>query len=103
MFCLACRTVLSAHESVYEKLGFWGCQALDNEGPVLNAGSALCLEDRTPLGPLDDVIGKIGLQHYLFRYTEGPEPPSQLTHGTKIFYVVKYAKTVDESDLQEKG
>lgn len=63
----------------------------------------VCLEDRTPLGRIDDVFGPTDGPRYMFRYSAEQEPPPVLAPGDKIFCVVKYAKTVDERTLHEEG
>eukprot|EP00884_Botryococcus_braunii_P015873 jgi/Botrbrau1/296/Bobra.0022s0262.1 len=74
-----------------------------NDHSLLSDGSVLCLEDRRLLGRLSDIIGAVANPKYIFRYTEGPTLPLEVTSGTKIYCVLKYSTQLVREELHEKG
>ncbi len=75
----------------------------DLENGLLSDGSVFCLEDRTLLGHLDDIIGRVEQPNYIFRYTAGGELPEALKPGAPLYSVCKYSASVEQDALYEKG
>ena len=65
---------------------------------MLDEGSVLCLDNRTPLGRIEDIIGPVAEPLYLLRYA-GPEPmPEAVRPGARVSSVPSHSKYI----LQEK-
>ena len=70
---------------------------------ALSEGSVLCLQDRTLLGRVDDVIGQVTEPLYVVRVMGGGVPPGGATVGADVFVVDKYAQFILPDDLRTKG
>jgi H/ACA ribonucleoprotein complex non-core subunit NAF1 len=89
-------------------------KAAPNGGPLLSPqapldtralaeGSVLVLQDRTPLGRIEDVFGPVKQPLYVLRYGgEGRAPPGA-TVGATVFAVDKFAEFVVPDKCVAKG
>ena len=70
--------------------------------PRLDAGSVLCLEDRTVVAAIADTFGPVAQPFYITRFTNAEEVESlKLEIGTRIFYSEQHAKFVFPSDMRK--
>lgn len=70
---------------------------------ILAEGSVLCLEDRTPLGRVEDVFGPVVLPFYALRHYTGAAAPPNVKCGVAVFSVDRYAETLVPVKLKSKG
>ena len=75
---------------------------------ALNEGALLVLEDRSPLGWVEDIFGPVQSPLYALRYTSNSSNdalPSQsvLLKETKVYSVDKYAQYLAPDELRVKG
>jgi len=70
--------------------------------PRLDAGSVLCLEDRSVVAAIADTFGPVAQPFYITRFPNADDVTSLgLTLGTKIFYSEQHAKFVFPSDMRK--
>ena len=63
-------------------------------GRALNEGTVLCMEDRTPVGRVEEVFGPVTAPLYALRWA-GPGPlPASLTAGAPLCTTAKLAEYV---------
>ena len=69
----------------------------------MREGSVLCLEDRQPLGRIEEILGPVVSPIYALRYagTGGPMPAS-LGPGTCVCSVDRLSHKLEEGDLSAK-
>ncbi|KAI1497253.1 Gar1/Naf1 RNA binding region-domain-containing protein [Biscogniauxia marginata] len=74
------------------------------EYQVLDAGSVVCLESRTVIAAIADLIGSVRQPRYTARFNEDEIKALGLELGTKIFYPPSHATSVFTQALRgEKG
>ncbi len=77
-------------------------QAPDNS-PALREGSVLCLEDRKPLGRIEEILGPVVCPIYALRYAgDGGEMPMAVQAGSRVCSVDRFSHRLEESDLSAK-
>lgn len=70
---------------------------------TLAEGSVLCLDDRTPLGRVEDVFGPVKSPFYALRYYAGDGLPASVAPGSAVFSVDRYADMLVPDKLKAKG
>lgn len=74
------------------------------EHQVLDAGTILCLEDRSVIGQIAETFGPVQRPYYIVRFTNASAiSEAGISHRTKVFWVEKYANRVFTQNLSVKG
>lgn len=74
------------------------------EHQVLDAGTILCLEDRSVIGQIAETFGPVQRPYYIVRFTNAAAiSEAGISHRTKIFWVENYANRVFTQNLSVKG
>lgn len=74
------------------------------EHQVLDAGSILCLEDRSVIGQIAETFGPVQRPYYIVRFTNAAAISEVgISHRTKVFWVEKYANRIFTQNLSVKG
>lgn len=74
------------------------------EHQVLDAGTILCLEDRSVIGQIAETFGPVQRPYYIVRFTNAAAiSEAGISHRTKVFWVEKYANRVFTQNLSVKG
>lgn len=74
------------------------------EHQVLDAGTILCLEDRSVIGQIAETFGPVQRPYYIVRFTNAAAiSEARISHRTKVFWVEKYANRVFTQNLSVKG
>lgn len=74
------------------------------EHQVLDAGTILCLEDRSVIGQIAETFGPVQRPYYIVRFTNAAAiSEACISHRTKVFWVEKYANRVFTQNLSVKG
>lgn len=74
------------------------------EHQVLDAGTILCLEDRSVIGQIAETFGPVQRPYYIVRFTNASAiSEAGISHRTKVFWVEKYANRVFTHNLSVKG
>ncbi|KAK9832441.1 hypothetical protein WJX74_010358 [Apatococcus lobatus] len=74
------------------------------QSPALREGSVLCLEDRKPLGRIEEILGPVLCPIYALRYAgDGGEMPAQVAPGRRVCSVDRFSHKLEEADLSAKG
>lgn len=74
------------------------------EHQVLDAGTILCLEDRSVIGQIAETFGPVQRPYYIVRFTNAAAiSDAGISHRTKVFWVEKYANRVFTQNLSVKG
>ena len=88
-------TLLGQVENVVENLSLIKA-TVSGEYQVLEAGSLLCLEDRTVVGVIAETLGRVQQPFYSVAFTNATEMAEVAMNkpGTKVFCIPQFAKTV---------
>lgn len=71
------------------------------EYQVLEAGSVLCLEDKSVIGVVAETLGRVQQPYYSVRFTNAAAiAEAGLSQNTKVFYVGQFSKTVFTQPLR---
>lgn len=74
------------------------------EHQVLDAGTVLCLEDRSVIGQIAETFGPVQRPYYIVRFTNSSAiSEAGISYRTKVFWVEKYANRVFTHNLNVKG
>lgn len=74
------------------------------EHQVLDAGTILCLQDRSVIGQIAETFGPVQRPYYIVRFTNAAAiSEAGIYHRTKVFWVEKYANRVFTQNLSVKG
>ena len=73
----------------------------DRHQPILNEDCVLCLQDKTPLGCVDETFGPVTSPMYLLRFEH--EVPQQVQPGTRVSVLTENATYVDPATIKDKG
>lgn len=74
------------------------------EHQVLDAGTILCLENRSVIGQIAETFGPVQRPYYIVRFTNAATiSEAGISHRTKVFWVEKYANRVFTQNLSVKG
>eukprot|EP00466_Bigelowiella_natans_P001361 jgi/Bigna1/139234/aug1.49_g13942 len=77
--------------------------ALQQNPQAIDQGTILLLEDRTPIGIIDEVFGPVKEPFYVLRYNTEEDVNSKLHVGKKVFYLGEMVKFVLAAAVKDKG
>ena len=79
------------------------CMQAPEHSPALREGSVLCLEDRRPLGRIEEILGPVLCPIYALRYAgDGGEMPAEVVSGAHVCSVNRFSHKLEEADLSAK-
>lgn len=90
--------MLIAHD-----LKYLGWVQAPEQSPALREGSVLCLEDRKPLGRIEEILGPVMCPIYALRYAgDGGTMPAEVAPGARVCSVDRFSHKLEEADLSAK-
>ena len=77
-----------------------GAESFARDRVTLEIETVVCTEDRQVVGAVADIIGSLSHCYYVVHIDESTIATLQLERGTKLYYVVKFAKPLDTNALR---
>lgn len=94
---------LSGCDCLYSSDRAAWCMQAPEHSPALREGSVLCLEDRRPLGRIEEILGPVLCPIYALRYAgDGGEMPAAVVSGARVWSVDRFSHKLEEADLSAK-